>query len=65
MKLNLEAETATVLPDRDTLARVSVAFLFANVIAPSHATVIITHSAFSSGTAIAGASVSITQVSNQ
>ena len=65
MKLNLDNECAAVLPERDTLARVSVAFLFANVIAPSNATTIINHSNFSSGVAIAGASVSITQVSNQ
>jgi hypothetical protein len=59
--MNLDAEVGTVLPSRHTMAR--FVFLNAFVYAPSTATIVLNHSNFNQGVAIAGASISITQVS--
>jgi hypothetical protein len=58
----LEAETGTVLPSRDTLSR----FTFINqsvfVWAPSTSVVVISHGSNNTATAFAGSSISIVQV---
>ena len=59
----LEAEAGTVLPSRDTLSRFTFTNQIAFVWAPSTAVVVINHGSFNNATAIAGASVSIVQVS--
>jgi hypothetical protein len=55
----LEAQSAAVLPSRETMAR----FISLNVFvyAPSAAVVVINRSSYNNAVAIAGASISITQ----
>lgn len=55
----LEAQSARVLPSRDTM---SVVFLNAFVFAPSRSVIILNNVNHSNAVSIAGASISITQV---
>ena len=57
----LEAETGTVLPSRDTLARFTFINQSAFVWAPSSSVVVINHGSYNNVTAFAGANISIVQ----
>jgi hypothetical protein len=57
----LEAETGTVLPSRDTLSRFTFINQSAFVWAPSSSVVIINHGNYNNVTALAGANISIVQ----
>ncbi len=57
----LEAETGTVLPSRDTLSRFTFINQSAFVWAPSTAVVVINHGSYNNAAAFAGSSISIVQ----